>query len=105
MPLRRGGDLAHYLYAQDGEEHRVHLNQNFVLKYSLMADYYQYILQRILQNDRVKLPWYNIVTTDHSVDHNRPNLVLFRKEELSTFIIDVVVSLGRNTVEAQKRIP
>ncbi|XP_037921303.1 uncharacterized protein LOC119658108 [Hermetia illucens] len=53
----------------------------------------------MLENDRAKLLWDHTIATDHSVYHNRPNLVLFLKEERASFIIDVAVLWDRNTVE------
>ncbi|CAD7083711.1 unnamed protein product [Hermetia illucens] len=80
------------------------LHQNLALKYNLVATYhpyYKYTPQRILENDRVKLLWDHTIATDHSVNHNRPDLVLLLKEERACFIIDVAVPLDRNTVEKQ----
>lgn len=55
-----------------------------------------------MANDRVKLLWDHTFATDHSLNHNRPDLVLLVKEERVCSIIDVAISLDRNTVDKQQ---
>lgn len=52
--------------------------------------------------NRTKLLWDHTIFTDHSVNHNKPNLVLLFKEERVCFTTAIAAPLGRSTVEKQQ---
>lgn len=61
---------------------------------------YEYLPKAVLENDQFKLYWDNLIVTDRSIQHNRPDIVLFDKEEGKVTIIDVTVPADDNISKA-----
>uniref|UniRef100_A0A6P7FWF2 Uncharacterized protein LOC114334905 n=1 Tax=Diabrotica virgifera virgifera TaxID=50390 RepID=A0A6P7FWF2_DIAVI len=58
--------------------------------------YYQYVPDRMLENDNYKLYWDRTVLTDQTVAHNRPDLILFNKLTRQTTLIEVAIPNNNN---------
>uniref|UniRef100_A0A6P7H095 Uncharacterized protein LOC114342846 n=1 Tax=Diabrotica virgifera virgifera TaxID=50390 RepID=A0A6P7H095_DIAVI len=58
--------------------------------------YYQYVPDRMLENDNYKLYWDRTVLTDQTVAHNRPDLILVNKLTRQTTLIEVAIPNNNN---------
>ena len=59
--------------------------------------YYEYQPTNLLEHEDVKLYWDYPIQTDHTVEGNRPDIVLLFKREKKCFLIDISVPEDRNT--------
>jgi hypothetical protein len=66
--------------------------------------YYKYTVTEIVENQRYKLYWDREVRTDIRVSANRPDILLYDKENKEVDLIDIAVPLSDNiqNVYAQK---
>lgn len=55
-----------------------------------------YTPQTVEENDHFKVYWDLNIITDRSVEHNRPDMVVFNKDERTAIIIDFAVPLDQN---------
>lgn len=63
-------------------------------------EWYKYNPKDILENAEYKLYWNITIITDRSVQHNRPDMVLFKKKEEEATIIDFITPLDENVQKA-----
>lgn len=76
------------------------IHQQIALKYNLLRPstppYYKYSPEAILESLEYLLYWDRPITTDRTVDYNRPDIVLVNKKEKFGVIIDIAVPLSHN---------
>ena len=67
--------------------------------------WYEHQPEMVLENEHAKILWDFPIQTDHRLDHNKPDVVLVKKEEKECFIIDVACPFDTRikTKEAEKR--
>ena len=66
-----------------------------------MNFYCESFLEPVLENDRVKILWNFPVQTDHTVRHNKPDILVFEKISRSAIIIDITVPADVNIAKKQ----
>lgn len=84
------------------------VHSQLAFKHGLIAaqvPYYKYVPEAVLESKTTLLYWDRPITTDKTVDHNRPDLLLIEKAEKRAWIIDIGVPLTANLVktESEKR--
>ena len=67
----------------------VHWNMCKRYKLPYKAQWYEHTPERVLENDDVKLLWDFPIQTDHHIDHNKPDIVIYEKKKRDCWIIDV----------------
>ena len=55
-----------------------------------------------MENDQVKLQWDFRIQTDHHLDHNRPHIVVLKKESRECQIIDVACPFDTRIAENEQ---
>lgn len=83
------------------------------VKYNLMQGkkpYYRYIPESIMENEKVKIYWDRTLYTDHSIQHNRPDICVLNKDKNILTIIDVAVPApvnieNKNNEKIRKYLP
>ena len=51
--------------------------------------WYEHVPEKVLENQETKILWDFPIQTDHRLDHNKPDLIVFHKKERECWIIDV----------------
>ena len=59
-------------------------------------------IQEVYSNDMIEVWWDVKVTTKPPVEHSKPDLLVWKKEEKTAFIVDVVVGLDVNVEKNEK---
>lgn len=75
------------------------LHQKLALDLGLLdlsVPYFKYTPQSVLENDGYRLYYDRTILTDRTVEHNRPDIVLVRKQDKTTWLIDVAIPLSTN---------
>lgn len=83
------------------------IHQQLTLKHKLLEScppYYKYQPKAVLESNEKVLYWDRPITTDRTVDYNRPDIVLIDKASKTGLIIDISVPLSHNVgkVESEK---
>lgn len=76
------------------------VHQKLALQAELLEEsfpYYEYQPTSLLENEEVKLYWDYPIQTDHTVEGNRPDIILLFKKDKKCFLIDISVPEDRNT--------
>lgn len=58
--------------------------------------YYKYQPQTVLENESWKILWDLIITTDRTVSHNRPDILVFDKKQRKAQVIDIQIPADEN---------
>lgn len=58
--------------------------------------YYQYQPQPVVETDKIKIFWNHPIITDRPIAHNRPDIVLIKKEQQSAWLIDISIPMDEN---------
>ncbi|XP_045482803.1 uncharacterized protein LOC123686614 [Harmonia axyridis] len=61
---------------------------------------FEYRPSNILENEHYKLYWDNFITTDQTIKHNRPDILLHNKIERTMEILDVAIPADDNIAKA-----
>lgn len=80
------------------------IHQQMALKYGLLKTcppYYKYQPAAVLETDEIVLYWDRLITTDRTVDYNRPDIVLIEKYQKFGIIIDIAVPLSHNIMKTE----
>ena len=64
--------------------------------------WYEHEPERVLENERTKLLWDFPIQTDHKLDHNKPDLVLYDKQNRECLIIDVACPFDTRVKQKEK---
>ncbi|XP_044748928.1 uncharacterized protein LOC123309723 [Coccinella septempunctata] len=78
-------------------------HQAIAKKYGLITKTvkpFEYCPNNILENEGYKLYWDNFITTDRPIQHNRPDILLFKKKERTIEILDVAIPADDNIQKA-----
>ncbi|XP_045477913.1 uncharacterized protein LOC123683060 [Harmonia axyridis] len=78
-------------------------HQAIAIKNGLIKEHskiHQYLPKEILENNEVKLYWDHPLITDRPILHNRPDIVVFLKEERRVIIVDITVPADDNAERA-----
>ncbi|XP_044757749.1 uncharacterized protein LOC123315909 [Coccinella septempunctata] len=78
------------------------VHQMLALKWEISENFvphHIYTPQAVVENSRAKLYWDFPFTTDRPVEHNRPDMVLWSKQEQLAIIIDFAVPLDHNMAQ------
>lgn len=79
------------------------VHQLLCLKENLLTHFtphHAYVPQSVLENDVMKVYWDFTVTTDRGVEHNRPDMVVWNKQDKTASLIDFAVPLDQNLGKA-----
>ena len=68
-------------------------------------NWYKHQPEAVLENQQAKILWDFSIQTDHRLDHNKPDIVLIKKEEKECLIIDVACPFDTRikSKEAEKK--
>ena len=89
-----GSVLAPTKYVQRHDNLCKYVHMLLVQKYDLQTgDEKWYEYDPVLENDRVKILWNFPVQTDHTVRHNKPDILVFEKISRSAMVIDIACLL------------
>lgn len=91
--------LAHSDYLQRHNNVAKIIHQQLALNFKLLESYtpyYKYEPQNVLDNQKFKIYWDREIRTDVTILANRPDIVIYNKEEQHIWIIDVAVPLSNN---------
>lgn len=76
------------------------IHQQIAIKHKLLEvappPYYKYSPAPVLESKDALLYWDRPITTDRTVDYNRPDIVFIKKKEKEAVIIDIAVPLSHN---------
>ena len=70
-------------------------------KYNLLNDepqWYQYDPKPVLEDTNTKILWNFPIQTDHSINHNKPDIIIFEKIKKHVFIIDIAIPNDFNII-------
>lgn len=94
--------IAHKEYKHRHDEVGKIIHQEIALKYKLIKEknrYYQYTPEKILENKDYELYWDRSILTDKHLEHNRPDIILLKKQEKEAIFIDVAITNDNNMVK------
>ena len=80
----------------------VHWNMCKRYKLPYKAQWYEHTPERVLENDDVKLLWDFPIQTDHHIDHNKPDIVIYEKKKRDCWIIDVACPFDTRVEEKEQ---
>lgn len=61
-----------------------------------VVPYYKYSPEVVLENNNTKIYWDRTIITDRTIHHNRPDIIMVKKEEKSAYIIDIAIPNTHN---------
>ena len=76
-----------------------HLHLDICKHYNIKVDaqhWYEHNPERVMENDKVTIPWYSQITIDRNVSWNRPDIIIQEKESDECMIIIVAIPSGYN---------
>ena len=79
------------LCKQYGFEHSMKYYEHFVKKEN-----------KVLENERVKIIWDVSIQTERMIDHNKPDIVVIKKEDKMCYVIDVACLLASRIQKKEK---
>jgi hypothetical protein len=75
---------------------------NLAVKFNLLKDtqpHYIYKPESCLKNDNYKLYFDRTVLTDIHIQHNRPDIIIFHKQQKQAYLLDIAVPNSHNTTQ------
>ena len=88
--LQRHNNLAKYIYLKLAKKYDILQNTE---------EWYNYDPPKIIQNEQAKLLWDFAVQTDHTINHNKPDIIIHNKFTNKISIIDIAIPNDYNVVE------
>jgi len=79
-------------------------HQAICVEYGLLIEsvpYYKYTPKDYLENAKAKVYWDKSIITDKEIAHNKPDILLFDKQEKTAKIIDITIPNDHNIKEAR----
>jgi len=75
------------------------IHQTLAIKHGLATQsekYYQYEPRAVMDNAKHKMYWDRTITTDKTVQHNRPDITLIDKAHKTVYLVDIAVPNSNN---------
>jgi hypothetical protein len=78
------------------------IHMNLAAKFNLLKDtqlHYIYKPESCLENDNYKLYFGRTVLTDIHIQHNRPDIIIFNKQQKQAYLLDIAVPNSHNITQ------